>query len=298
MKTQFIRLTLPFAFIVLYGSGFVFTGLGLQHSSPILFLTIRFFFAFILLVSIAWLLKAAWPQTFKEFFHICTAGSMTVGVFSIGVFLSLSYGVSPSLSALIIALQPILVALLAMKFLNEQMNYKIWLGLFIGLLGVSFVVVSKIDMNGTALLGVSFSIMALLGLSFGNIYQKKFCTSMNLFSGGALQTFSSTLLTLPFLYFEEIKLEWAFEFSIALFYMTVCVSIGALSLLYIMIKQGEVSKVASIFYLVPVSAAVIGYFVLDAALEWNILVGILMVLLAIVIVNKKPKNKDLNPSDS
>ena len=110
---------------------------------------------------------------------------------------------------------------------------------------------------------------------------------MNLFSGGALQTLSSTILTLPFLYYEEIRLSWSFEFSVALFYMSVCVSIGALSLLYMMIQRHDVSKVSSIFYLVPVSAAIIGYFLLDEPLTWNILVGIFLVLFAIVLIHKK-----------
>ena len=124
MKTHHQHFVLPLFFILLYGSGFVFTQYGLQDTSPMLFLTIRFFIAFVILVCISFFLNVTWPQSIKEFFHISTAGSMTVGVFSIGVYLSLSHGISPSLSALIIALQPILVALLAIKFLNEQMSYK------------------------------------------------------------------------------------------------------------------------------------------------------------------------------
>ena len=287
MKDNFIKILLPFAFIVLYGSGFVFTQYGLQNVSPMLFLTIRFFIAFILLVVLAFILKASWPKTFKEFFHISTAGALTVGTFSVGVFLSISYGISGSLSALIIALQPILVAFLAIKFLDEEVNAKIWIGLLIGLFGVFFVVMNKIDFSATQIVGVLCSVAALIGLSFGNLYQKKFCSKMNLFSGGAIQTLSSTILTLPFLYFEERHLNWNFEFSIALFYMSVCVSIGALSVLYIMIKKGNVSKVASIFYLVPVSAAIIGYFLLNQALDIYIVLGIFFVLCSILIINWK-----------
>lgn len=278
---------LPFLFIALYGSGFVFTQYGLQNASPMAFLAIRFFIAFIILCTIALFIKARWPSNYREFLHICIAGALTVGTFSVGVFLSLSYGISASLSALIIALQPIVVSFLAVKYLDETLNPKIWLGLLIGFLGVAFVVVMNIDMNGTKILGVVCSVTALLGLSFGNLYQKKHCANMNLFSGGAIQTFSSTLLVLPFLYFEEIRLHWNVEFFIALGYMSVGVSIGALSLLYIMIKHGAVSKVASLFYLVPVSAVIISYFLLDDNLEWNVIIGIIMVLFGIVLINKK-----------
>ena len=104
-------------------------------------------------------------------------------------------------------------------------------------------------MQDLSIIGIFCSLVALAGLSFGSLYQKKYCSNMNLFSGGAIQTFSSTILVLPFLFFEEIKINWNLEFCMALFYMAIGVSIVALSLLYIMIKNGEVSKVSSIFYL-------------------------------------------------
>ena len=119
------KLTLPILFISLYGSGFVFTALGLQNSTPIAFLSLRFFIAFFILLIIATIMKVEWPNSFKEFIHISTAGMLTVGVFSIGVFLSIDFGVSASLSALIIALQPIIVTFLAVKFLNEKLNNRI-----------------------------------------------------------------------------------------------------------------------------------------------------------------------------
>ncbi|WP_428025325.1 DMT family transporter [Arcobacter sp.] len=278
---------LPFGFIFLYGSGFIFTQYGLQNSSPMAFLGIRFFIAFWILLFIAYFLKVPIPKSKKEFFQIALAGSLTVGTFSIGVFLSISYGVSGALNALIIALQPIIVTFLAQRFLDEEINKRVWLGLIIGFIGVSFVVVSKLDTSFDSILGVFWSIVALLGLSFGSLYQKKYCTGMNLYSGGAIQTLSSTILVIPFLFFEELHINWNGEFLIALFYMAVGVSIGALSLLYIMIKNGEVSKVSSIFYLVPVSAAIVSYFLLGEKMELNVIIGIITVIIGITLINKK-----------
>jgi drug/metabolite transporter (DMT)-like permease len=280
---------LPFAFIFLYGSGFIFTQYGLQNSSPMAFLGIRFFIAFWILLIIAYVLKVPIPKSKKEFFQIAFAGSLTVGTFSIGVFLSISYGVSGALNALIIALQPIVVTFLALKFLNEEINKRIWLGLIMGFIGVEFVVISKLDTSYDSIVGIFWSIVGLLGLSFGSLYQKKYCTGMNLYSGGAIQTLSSTILVVPFLFFEDIQITWNTDFIIALLYMSVGVSIGALSLLYIMIKNGEVSKVSSIFYLVPVSAAIVSYFLLGETMQWNVIVGIVTVLIGITLINKKEK---------
>lgn len=288
MITLIKKLILPILFIFLYGSGFVFTALGLQNSTPIAFLSLRFFIAFFILLIIATIMKVEWPDSFKEFIHISIAGMLTVGVFSIGVFLSIDFGVSASLSALIIALQPIIVTFLAVKFLGEELNSKIIWGLILGIIGVSFVVSAKSSFSTNDLLGVIFSIIALLGLSFGNIYQKKFCANMNLFSGGSIQTLASTILTLPLLlFYEDVHIEFNSDFIIALLYMSIAVSIGALSFLYIMIKNGSVSKVSSIFYLVPVSASIVGYFVLDAKFDINIFIGIIFVLCSIILINKK-----------
>ena len=280
---------LPFGFIFLYGSGFIFAQYGLVHSTPMAFLAIRFFITFLILLLIAYFLKVSFPKTKKEFLQIAIAGSLTVGTFSIGGFLSISYGISGATNALIIALQPIIVTFLALKFLNENINKRVWLGLIIGFIGVGFVVFSKLDSSTSSYLGLFWSIVSLLGLSFGSLYQKKYCSHMNVFSGGAIQTFSSTILVLPFLFFEDIKIDWNTEFYISLFYMSVGVSIGALSLLYVMIKNGEVSKVSSIFYLVPVSAAIVSYFLLNEKLELNVIVGIITVIIGITLINKKEK---------
>jgi len=284
MKT----LALPIVFIFLYGSGFVFTAFGLENSSPMAFLALRFFIAFFILLIIARILRVQWPNTLLEFIHISTAGLLTVGVFSIGVFLSISFGVSASLSALIIALQPIIVTFLAVKLLGEKFNMKILIGLFLGILGVAFVVSSKVGGSSSQILGIVFSIVALLGLSFGNIYQKKYCSNMNLYSGGAIQTLSSTILVLPILlFFEDINITFNTDFLIALVYMSVGVSIGALSLLYVMIEKGEVSKVSSVFYMMPVCAAVISYFLFGTNIDITMFIGILAVLLGILLINKK-----------
>lgn len=287
MRESLQKSILPFGFIFLYGSGFIFTQYGLQNSTPMAFLGIRFFIAFCILVLIAYFFKMPFPKNKKEFFHISIAGSLTVGTFSIGVFLSISYGISGAINALIISLQPIIVTVLALNFLKEKITIRVWIGLALGFLGVFFVVISKLNVEDFSMIGIFCSLVALAGLSFGSLYQKKYCTGMNLYSGGAIQTLSATLLTLPFLFSEDIYITWNIDFFIALFYMAVGVSIGALSLLYIMIKNGEVSKVSSIFYLVPVSAAIVSYFLLNEKLELNVIIGIITVIIGITLINKR-----------
>ena len=287
MYSNINKMFLPLVFILLYGSGFVFTKLGLNNSSPMFFLSLRFFIAFLILLFLSFVLKSPWPKNKKEFFHIAISGSLTVGVFSLGVYLSIFYKIQVSLSALIISLQPILVTLLAQKILDEKSTSNIWKGLIISFVGVFIILFFKFTSTSITFIAVIYSFIGLLGLSFGNIYQKKHCSNMNLFTGGAIGTFFSFLLILPFLYYEDILVNFNKDFFIALFYMAIGVSIGALSLLYIMIRKASVSKVASIFYLVPVSAVIISYFVLDVKIDISVLIGIMFVLFGIKQIHKK-----------
>jgi len=235
----------------------------------------------------------------KEVFHIAVAGSLTVAIFSIGVYLSINEGVSPSLNALIIALQPALVSILAIKFLGENIRLRHWIGLLIGFVGVCFVVISKFEFNSPEMFGILMTVFALLGLSFGNLYQKKYCSNMNLFSGGVIQTLASSLLVLPLmLAFEDIRVDWNLDLIYAVLYMSVAVSIGALSVLYVLIQQAEVSKVSGMFYLIPVCAVVMSYLFFDEKIEISVLVGIVTVLIGISLINKKPKKKKIELQNS
>ena len=245
------------------------------------------YIAFVILLFLSFILKSSWPNNKKEFLNIIVAGSLTVGVFSIGVYLSLYNNIQVSLSALIISLQPILVTIISAKVLKEKINLNVWKGLVIAFFGVFLILVFKLTSSSTTFMAIIWSFVGLFGLSIGNVYQKKYCSNMNLFTGGSIGTFSSFILVLPFLYYEDIHITFNADFYIALFYMSIGVSIGALSLLYIMIKKSSISKVASIFYLVPVSTVIISYFILDSNIDISVMAGIVLVLLGIKQIHKK-----------
>ncbi|MXR37237.1 DMT family transporter [Craterilacuibacter sinensis] len=280
------HLLLPLMFVVLYGSGFVGAKYGLPYCPPLTFLVLRFTIAAALIVVLAMLVRAPWPKSLREILHIAVAGALTVGAFSAGVFVAISVGLSPAISALIIALQPILVAVFARRVLGEYLSWQQWIGLGMGLIGVAFVVWHKIDFSAFQLFGVGMSIIGLFGVTLGNLYQKRFCASMSIFPGGAIQSATSAVLLLPFaVIFERIEVVWHPEFVIALTYMSAGVSIGALSLLYIMIRRGDVSRVASVFYLVPVSAAVASYLLYGEIFDIQVITGVSVVAIGVYFVN-------------
>jgi drug/metabolite transporter (DMT)-like permease len=280
---------LPLLFVTLYGSGFVGAKLGLPHAEPFTFLALRFGLAAVLLGLLACLLRVPWPSERRLVVDLAGAGLLTVGLFSAGVFYSIANGVPPAVSALIIALHPILVALGAGIWLDERVGRQQWVGMFLGLLGVYLVLNQRLLLDPAYLQGALFSVLGLIGLSSGSIYQKARCTGMNVFSGGAIQCVVCAIaMTLGAVCFETGVVDWGMEFAVALLWMAVIVSVGAVSMLYVMIRRGEASRVASVFYLVPVSAAVTAYLWFGQTVDAAALAGSGLAALGVVLASLSP----------
>ncbi len=199
-------------------------------------------------------------------------------------------GVPPATSALIIALQPLTVSFVAYFIFKKEINVNQWIGLFLGLLGVMLVVGEHASFNTKYLIGVLMSFLGLLGLTVGNLYQKTFCSSMNIFTGGAIQSMVAGLVCLVLtFFFEPFVVQWNGQFIFSLFWMSVVVSIGAISFLYILIRRGESHKVASLFYLIPAITAIIAYFVFHSTLNTMQIIGMFITMLGVALVNIKFK---------
>lgn len=281
-------LILTLLFVAVYGSGFVGAKLGLNYSEPFTFLAIRFSIAGGLLAVGAILLDAPLPRNPS---WILLSGFLLQGLFSVGVFYALYLGMKPAICALIIALQPLLVTVLAGPYLQERVTLKRWLGLVTGVTGVTGVVVVVADglvVEGININMLLWAVVGLLGLSFGQLVQKKHCADMHLVSGGALQVLGTAVLMFLFAYgFESMALEWHLDLFIAVFWMAIGVSLGAVTLLYILIRRNSASQVASVFYGIPVAAALIAWPLFEQTptlVDW---IGFAIVVLGIGVANMR-----------
>lgn len=284
----FGHLALPLLFVVLYGSGFVGAKLGLPDAGPFTFLALRFALASIIMVVIALAIKAPWPSSPTEWLHIAGAGFLGVGVFSAAAFSSIAQGVPPAISALIVALNPIVVALLAGPLLGERTNYRQGLGLVLGFGGVYLVLHDRLGIDPAYTWAVLLSVLALAGLAAGNLYQKKRCTSMNLFTGGAVQCCVCALaMTVGMTVTNEGPVHWTANFIAAWIWMAIAVSIGAVSILYVMIRRAEVSRVASVFFLMPVSAAILAYALFGQALTASAILGMGVTVAGVMLAQRR-----------
>jgi drug/metabolite transporter (DMT)-like permease len=279
-----LTISIPILFVFIYGSGFVGAKLGLPYSEPFTFLALRFFLAAIILGLIARSLHSCWRV--QNLSWLLISGFLLQGVFSAGIFYALYFGMKPAVAALIIALQPLLVAVMAGFYLGEKVTLQRWVGLFVGIAGVSMVVADGLTTEGISSLSLMWCLFGLLGLTLGQLVQKKHCASMDLFVGGFIQSVSAGLFMGLFAFlFEPMKVIWSGEFIVALLWMGVGVSIGALTLLYIMLRRSSANQVASVFYGVPVAAALVAWPLFGQTPSWVDWVGFTVVACSILISN-------------
>ena len=280
----------PLAFVLLWSTGFIGAKLGLPYAEPFTFLTIRFGIVIALLVPLALILRAPWPRSPALIGHLAVSGLLVHGGYLGGVFAAIDLGVSAGITALIVGLQPVLTAAVIGPLLGETVRLRQWVGLLLGLIGVGLVVAESLLRSGFHLspLGLGWAVAALLAITGGTLYQKRHCTSMDLRTGTVIQYAAAALLTgLVALMWEERRIVWSGEFLFALGWLVVVLSIGAISLLMTMIRYGEVSRVASFFYLVPPVTAITAFLLFDERLGLLALAGLGVAVAGVALVVRK-----------
>ncbi|MCR9070359.1 MAG: DMT family transporter [Alphaproteobacteria bacterium] len=290
----FLPYLAPPVFVLLWSSAFVGAKFGLPHAEPLTFLAIRFALVTVLFAFIARALSAPWPTSWRQTGHIAVVGALVQGVYLGGVFVAIHRGVPASLAALIVGLQPILTALLAGRLLGERTSARQWLGLGLGLAGVAVVLGERMEASPIDRIGLATCVAGLIAMSLGTLHQKRFASSMNVATGSAVQNITAAALTfIGALALEDLRVEWVPAFSLSLAWLTVVVSIGAFSLLMVMIRLGEAVKVVSLFYMVPPTTALLAWILFDERIGLFGACGIAVTALGVALVVRRPKDTGL-----
>ncbi|WP_018718451.1 DMT family transporter [Arhodomonas aquaeolei] len=280
------RVAMPALFVVLWSTGFIGARLGLPHAEPFTFLTTRMLAASVLLAAVAVITRAPWPDTARGTGHIVVAGLLVHGGYLGGVFWAIGHGLAAGVTAIIVSLQPVLTAALAGLVLGERVTARQWAGLLLGLAGVVLVVSSRIEGATASAVSLGGAVLALLSITFGTLYQKRFCPATDLRTGGAIQFGACAVaLFLPALALETRAIDWTGEFVFALAWLVLVLSVGAVGLLFALIRHGAAAKVASLFYLAPPFTVILGYLLFDERLAPRAIAGLAVVMAGVALVN-------------
>ncbi|MBP2315811.1 DMT family transporter [Azospirillum soli] len=285
-RPDWVRL-MPGVFVLLWSTGFIGAKYGLPYAEPLTFLLVRLALVAAVLGVVALVTRAPWPKTWAEAGRIALAGLLVHGVYLSGVFCAIAKGMPAGVTSLIVGLQPLLTAALSGPLLGERVTARQWGGLLLGLAGVALVVSEKISFDSANLMGMGLAGAALLGITLGTLYQKRHGTAMDLRSGAAIQyAVTAAVLAVLAPMFETMQVQWTGEFVFALLWLSFVLSVGAIFLLFALIRRGAAARVASLFYLVPPVTAVIAWAMFDERLGALALVGMAMAVAGVAMVNR------------
>ena len=275
----------PFLFVFLWSTGFIGAKFGLPYAEPLSFLLTRYGFVIALMTVIALATRAPWPQEPVQWLHIAVSELLVHAVYLGGVFVAIKHGLPAGVTALVVGMQPLLTAFGAGWLLGESVSRWQWAGLALGFVGVGLVVSGKFG-DGAALGPMLIpALVALLGITAGTLYQKRFCAQFDLRTGSVIQFVPTAIVTaIAIALFEDFHIEWTPDFIFALGWLVLVLSLGAISLLNLLIRGGSAVNVASLFYLTPISTAVIAWAIFGEKLTLTATAGMLLAVSGVYLV--------------
>ncbi|MEX2517815.1 MAG: DMT family transporter [Paracoccaceae bacterium] len=276
-------------FVLLWSTGFIGAEYGLPHAEPMTFLTLRFAMA-----ALALGLWAALAGEFRtegapgrvDYSGAVVVGALMHAIYLGGVFTAIWLGAGAGLTALIVGLQPVATALISGAMLNEALTARQWLGMALGLGGVALVVGWKLFDGGIGFVGVGFCLIGLISISFASILQKRRAVRTRLAADSAVQFAAAALITgLASAFFEDQRVDWSVEFIAALGWMVVGLSLGAVSLYYVLLRRGAAAETASLFFLVPGVTAAMAAMMFGEQFGLTEIIGLSAAMLGVWLVN-------------
>nr|WP_150612663.1 DMT family transporter [Pandoraea terrigena] len=295
---------MPWWFVLIWSTGFIVAKYGMPNAEPLTFLALRFGGTLLVMLPIAWLTRTPWPRQragvglagqagpagavgridWTLIAHLAVSGTLIQAVYLGGVWAAIKHGAPAGLAALVVGIQPLLTALFA-RVVGEPVSRRQWLGLLCGFVGVGLVVANKIGVRGVGAGPVILCVLSLLAITAGTLYQKRFCAHFDLRVGTLVQFGAAFAVTLPAAWLlETMQVRWNAQMIGALVWSVFALSIGAISLLFVLIRQGAATKVSSLMYLTPPTTAVMAWLLFGETLSPLSAAGMVVAALGVALV--------------
>jgi drug/metabolite transporter (DMT)-like permease len=290
---------LAWFFVIVWGTGFIATKTGIQYAAPFTFLSLRFCLGIICLLPVLLWLRPRWPTTPAIWAHVVVAGLLMHAIHLSGSHYGQYEGLSAGVVAIILAAQPLLTAMIAAALLNEAPSVRQWCGIFVGLAGVALVVWHKIDIQAMNTKSLTALLVALLALTIGTLYQRRFLSEADLWSAAFIQFIASLVVVAPLaVIVEEARVEWAWQLLAAVLFLVVFASILAVSALHVLMRRGQATRVASILYLPPLFAVAAEWVIYGVVPTTPTFAGITVVCFGTWLASRHASADNKTPTES
>ena len=243
-------------------------------------------------------LRASWPKTRAEWGHVAVAGLLSHAGYLGGSHYAQRWGLSAGVTALVLALQPMLTAVIMSRWLHERLSTMQKVGVGVGLAGVALVVGQRAEIECASMASLAVVFWALGCVTAGTLYQRQFCARSDLRSAVCIHFFATAVVMLPLgAVFEGFAIEWNRQIFVALGYHVVLASIGAYSIFHLLLRRGQATGVTSLLYLTPPIAALaewIVFGVLPTPVMWA---GMIVACIGVAMATRSPRAEAISRSD-
>ena len=284
---QRLILAMPWVFVLIWSTGFIVARLAMPHASPMTFLCWRY--AFSVGCFFVWVKAAGlrFPNTLSACGHLAVTGVLMHAGYLGGVWAAVHFGMGAGLSALVVGLQPVLTGIW-LSYAGDRVSGRQWLGLALGLLGLLMVVANRLTHVGeVSPLTLALVTVGLLSITVGTLYQKRYVKPCDVRTASTVQLMAAFLVTIPFAWLEDSPLVWVPDLVIAMTWSVLALTLGASSLLYLLIQRGAAAAVSSLMYLVPPCTALVAWFLFDEALTFMTVLGMAVTVTGVALVRPK-----------
>ena len=279
---------LPAIFVFFWSTGFIAGKQGLQDAAPFTFLFYRFLIVAAVLTLLAFAARAPWPPL-RALVPLAIGGVLVHAGYLSATFGAMYVGVEAGVSSLMAGMQPVLTAVFAAPFLGERVSGRQWAGLALGFFGVVLVVWNKLGLGLGTPLGMFYAFLSVVCMTAGTLWQKRFGGAMDLRTGSVVQFMASALVVLPLAYWEGFRADWTPSFIASMAWLCLVLSVGTISVLFVLIRRGAAAEVASLFFLVPPTTAVLAWFMFGETLAPVSIFGMALVVIAVAMVTWKTR---------
>jgi drug/metabolite transporter (DMT)-like permease len=271
-------------FVAVWGAGFVATRIALQYAAPFTYIGVRYAIAFVV-AMLAFGLRTSWPNTPAQWGHIAFAGVLSHAGYLGGSHYAQRWGLSAGVTALVLALQPLLTAVVVSRWLHERLSGPQMLGVAIGLGGVILVVAHRVDGSAVNAWSLGAVGWALACVTCGTLYQRQFCATVDLRSAVCIHFAATAAVMLPLgAAFEGFAIVWNWQIGATLAYHVVLASIGAYTILHLLLRRGEATGVTSLLYLTPPVAALAEWAIFGAPPTPTMWLGMAVACIGVAMV--------------
>ncbi len=281
---------MPAVFVLIWSTGFVVARFGMPHAGPMEFLAWRYALsigAFLVWIVVA---RAPWPKGKAQWLHLAVTGVLMHAVYLGGVWSAVRAGIGAGTSALVVGLQPVLTAIWvsAVQGREHRVAPRQWLGLVLGLAGLTLVVWRKLGAGEVTAINFALCVLALVAITTGTLYQKRFVQPCDVRTANTVQLAAALAVTLPLAALENVPFAWHPELIGAMVWSVLGLTLGGSSLLFLLIQRGAATRVTSLLYLVPPTTAMMAWVLFREPLGWPVLAGLALTAVGVGLVVRVP----------